>query len=72
MEPVIGGLLLVMFVLGFGPAVRGTAAGLDSIENPGRQETPAEREQANSDMWRLLVLIVGVFGLMFALKLGAL
>lgn len=72
MDPLtIGGVVLVLLVLGFGPSVRGVAAGLDSIENPQRQETPEEKRQADNDMWRLLLLIVGVFGLMFAIKLGA-
>ncbi len=70
MDALIGGLLLVLFVLGFGPAVRGTAAGIDSIENPDRQETQEEHDRANRDMVRLLVLLVAVFGLMFVWKMG--
>lgn len=65
MEAVIGGLALLLLLLGFGPATRGTAAALDSFENPHRQETQAERDKANSDMWRLLFLLAGVFGLVF-------
>lgn len=68
----IGGVLLVLFVLGIGPAARGVNAGIESFQDPGKEETPAERGQANSDMLRLLVLLVVVFGLMFAMKLGAL
>lgn len=70
MDAVIGGLLLVMLLLGFGPAVRGTKAAFDALDDPASPETPAEQEQANSDMWRLLLLLVGVFGLMFALGMG--
>jgi hypothetical protein len=72
MVSIIAGVLLVLFVLGFGPATRGTKAAAEEIENPGRPETPAQHEQANSDILRLLALVVGVFGLLFALKLGAL
>ena len=70
MDAVIGGVLLVLFVLSIGPATRGTAAGVESFTDPGKQETQAEHDQGNSDMLRLLVLIVGVFGLMFAVKFG--
>lgn len=70
MDAVIGGLLLVLFVLGFGPAVRGTKAGIESFEDPGKPETQEERERANSDMLRLLVLLAAVFGLMFIWKMG--
>ena len=71
MDALIGGLLLLALVLGFGPATRGTAAAINSFEDPHRQETPEEHARANSDMWRLLLLIIGGFGLAFALKLGA-
>ena len=70
MGALIGGILLVLFLLGIGPATRGTAAAFDALEDPGKQETPAERDQANSDLGRLLVLLVVVFGLMFVWKLG--
>ena len=70
MDAAVGGLLVLLLVLGFGPSVRGVAAGIDSIENPSRQETPEERDRANSDMLRLLVLLIAVFGLMFVWKLG--
>lgn len=70
METLVGLLLLALFVQGFMPAVRGTAKGIESFENPGKPETQAEHDQGNSDMLRLLLLIVGVFGLMFAVKFG--
>lgn len=70
MESVIGGVLLVLFVLGIGPATRGTAAAFQAIEDPGKPETPAQRERNNSDLVRLLVLLVAVFALMFIWKLG--
>lgn len=70
METVVGGLLLLALVLGFMPAVRGVAKGIESFEKPGKQETQAEHDQGNSDMLRLLVLLVVVFGLMFAVKFG--
>lgn len=58
------GILLVVFVLAFGPAVRGVAA---ALESPSRRRN---HKRDNRDMVRLLVLLVVVFGLMFALKLG--
>ena len=70
MESVIGGVLLVLFVLGFGPATRGTAAAFQAIEDPGKPETQEQRDRANSDMVHLLVLLVAVFALMFIWKLG--
>lgn len=70
MDAVIGGLLLAMLVLGFGPATRGTKAAFDSFDDPHRPETQEERERANSDMLRLLVLLVGVFALLFVMKMG--
>ena len=70
MDAVIGGLAIVLLLLGFGPSVRGVQAGIESIENPGKPETQEERDRANSDMVRLLVLLVAVFGLMFVWKLG--
>ncbi len=70
MDAVIGGVLLVLFVLSIGPATRGTAAGVESFTDPGKQETQEEHDRANNDMVRLLALIVGVFGLMFVWKLG--
>lgn len=70
MEAVIGGTLLVLFVLGIGPAARGVSSAIDAIEDPGKQETPAERERANSDIVRLLVLLAAVFGLMFVWRVG--
>ena len=70
MDALIGGLVLGLFVMGFMPGARGVAAAIDSFEDPHRQETQAEHDQANSDMLRLLLLIVGVFGLMFAVKFG--
>ena len=72
MDAVIGGVLLVLFVLSIGPATRGTAAAIESIENQTRQETQEEHERANSDIARLLLLLVVVFGVLFAMKLGAL
>ena len=70
MDMLIGGIALVLLALGIGPAVRGTAAAFDALEEPTRQETAAEREQNNSDLARLLVLLVGAFGLLFAMKMG--
>ena len=70
MDPLIGGVVLVLLVLGFMPATRGTAAAIQSFEDPGKPETPQERERANSDMLRLLVLLVVVFGLLFVMKMG--
>lgn len=72
MDAVIGGVLLVLFVLAFMPAGRGVQAAIESIEDPGKPETQEERDRANSDMVRLLVLLVVVFALMFAVKLGVL
>ena len=70
MDALIGGILLVLFVLGIGPATRGTAAAFDALEDPGKPETPAERDQANSDLVRLLVLLAGVVALLFVVKMG--
>ena len=70
MEWLIGGIALVLLALGFGPAVRGTAAAFDALENPTRPETAVEHEQNNSDLARLLVLLVGTFGLLFAMQMG--
>jgi len=72
MGTLIGGILLVIFVLGIGPAARGVSSAIDAIEDPGKPETEAEHERANSDMVRLLVLLAAVFGLMFVWKMGAL
>jgi len=71
MDAVIGGVLLVLFVLAIGPATRGTAAGIESFTDPGKPETQEERDRDNNDMVRLLVLLLVVFGLLFAMKLGA-
>ena len=70
MDALIGGILLVLFVLGIGPATRGTAAAFDALEDPGKPETPAERDQANNDLVRLLVLLAGVVALLFVVKMG--
>ncbi|MFN8469333.1 MAG: hypothetical protein U0X20_27500 [Caldilineaceae bacterium] len=70
MATVIGGVLLVLFVLGIGPATRGTAAAIQSFEDPGKPETQEERDRANSDLVRLLMLLAAVFGLMFVWKMG--
>ena len=70
MDGVVGGVLLVLFVLGFGPSVRGVQAGIESFENPDREETQEERDRANSDMVRLLVMLAAVFALMFIWKIG--
>lgn len=70
MDALIGGILLVLFVLGIGPATRGTAAALDAIDDPTRPETPAERDRANSDLARLLVLLAAVVALLFVVKMG--
>lgn len=70
MDALIGGIVIVLLVLGFMPGARGVAAAIDSVENPSRPETQAERDQAHSDMWRLLVVVVGAFGLLFALQMG--
>lgn len=70
MESVIGGALLLIFVLGIGPATRGTAAAIQSIEDPGKPEIQEECNRANSDLVRLLVLLAATFGLMFVWKLG--
>ena len=72
METVVGGLLLLALVLGFMPAVRGVAKGIESFEKPGKPETQEEHERANSDMARLVLLLLVVFGVLFAMKLGAL
>ena len=71
MESVIGGVLLLLFVLAIGPAARGVSAAIDSVEDPGRPETQEEHDRGNRDMVMLLVLVVVGFGLAFALKLGA-
>lgn len=70
MDALIGGILLVLFLLGIGPATRGTAAAFDAIDDPTRPETPAERDRANSDLVRLLVLLAGVVALLFVVKMG--
>jgi hypothetical protein len=70
MDTLIGGVLLVLLVLGFGPSVRGVQAGIESFENPGKPETKEEHDRANNDMVRLLVLLAAVFGLMFVWKMG--
>ena len=72
MEAVIGGVLVLLFVLGFMPAGRGVQAAIESFEDPGKPQTQEERDRQNSDMWRLLVLLVVVFAIMFAVKLGVL
>jgi hypothetical protein len=56
-------ILLIVLALGLGPAARGVALGLD----PHRRQS---KKQANSDMVRMLILLVVVFCLMFAWKLG--
>lgn len=70
MDMLIGGIALALLALGFGPAVRGTAAAFDALEEPTRRETEAEREQNNSDLARLLVLLVGAFWLLFVTQMG--
>lgn len=70
MGTLIGGLLLLVLVLGFGPSVRGVQAGIEAFENPSKPETQEEHDQANSDLTRLLVLLAAVFALMFVWKLG--
>lgn len=70
MDALIGGILLVLLLLGIGPATRGTAAAFDALEDPSKPETPAERDRANSDLVRLGLLTLLLFGLMFAMKLG--
>lgn len=66
----IGGIALVLVALGIGPAVRGTAAAFDAMEEPTRRETEAERERNNNDLARLLVLLLATFGLLFAMQMG--
>lgn len=70
MDAVIGGVLLVLFVLAFGPATRGTKAAFDAFDDPGKPLTQEENDRQNSDMARLLVLLVVVFGLLFVAKAG--
>ena len=70
MATVMGVIAIVLIVLGFGPATRGTKAAFDAFDNPGKQETPEETQQAHSDIWRLLVLVVVAFGLLFVLQVG--
>lgn len=70
MDAVIVGVLLVLFVLGFGPSVRGVQAGIESFENPSKPETQEDRDRDNRDIVRLLVLLAAVFGLMFIWKMG--
>lgn len=70
MDAVIGGVLLVLLVLGFGPATRGTAAAIESFTGPGKPETQAERDRANRDLVRLLLMLAGVFALMFVATFG--
>lgn len=70
METLVLIVLAALFLLGVGPATRGTAAAFDALENPHRRETPEETRRNNADLVRLLVLVVAVFGLMFAIQLG--
>lgn len=70
MEALIGGVLLVLFVLGIGPATRGTAAAFDAIDDPGRRDTPEEKRRNNADLVRLLVFVAAVFALLFIAKFG--
>jgi hypothetical protein len=70
MATLIGGIALLLIVLGIGPSARGVQAGIESFEDPGKPETPAERDRANSDMRLLFVLLVAVFGLLFVLQMG--
>ena len=70
METAVGVIAIVLIVLGFGPATRGTKAAFDAFDNPGKQETPQETQQAHSDIWRLLLLVAVAFGLLFVLQMG--
>jgi hypothetical protein len=70
MYTLIGGLALVLIVLGLGSSARGVQKGIEAFEDPGKPETPAERDRANSDMLRLLVLLASAAGLLFVLKMG--
>lgn len=70
MDMLIGGIALVLLALDIGPAVRGTAAAFDALEEPTRPATQAEREQNNSDLARLLVLLLATFGLLFIVQIG--
>lgn len=64
-EVVVGGIVLVL-ALGFFPTGRGTAAAINSVEDPHRQETPAEKQQANSDLKTLFALLLVVVVLTFS------
>lgn len=70
MATLIGGAALVLILLAFGPATRGTKAAFDAFDDPTKPDTPAERDRANSDMRLLLVLLAAVVGLLFVLKMG--
>lgn len=70
MGAVIIGVLLVIFVLGFGPGARGAAAGFAAFEQPTKPETAEEHARANSDMLRLLVLLAITFGVLFVATMG--
>ncbi len=73
MEPIIGGVVLVLLVMGFMPTARGTKAGIEAITDPGKTETPEERDRAHADIQLLLLLLATLAALMFGIKLlGAL
>lgn len=70
MESLIGGAALLVLLLGLIPAGRGVQAGIEAFGNPGKPETPKEQDRANSDLVRMLVLVVAVFALMFVWTMG--
>lgn len=69
MYTLIGGIALVLLVLMLRPAVHGTTAAWESIDDPHRQETEEETQQVHSDIWRLLALLVIVALLLFGMRL---
>lgn len=66
----IGVLFVALLAFMFMPGARGVAAGIDSVENPSRQETEQERQQGNSDILRLLIGLAITFGLLFVMQAG--
>ncbi len=70
MDAIILALALAALAWMFLPAARGVASAIDSVEQPHKPDTAAERQQGNSDMLRILFGLAIVFGLMFVVKMG--